>query len=176
MSVLLAYATSKGSTCEIAERIASRLRDRSINVKCAAVSDIDAASLPSYSAIIIGSAIHMAGWLSPARHFIDSNAAALKLKPTWAFSVGMPPQEEERRKEEQMVEAKLRKIMPEIRGHKLFQGRFNKQDLPWIGRIIFTYCVPKEKTRWGDGRDWDEINAWADDVGKEIEAFTAGTH
>lgn len=174
MSVLLAYATAKGSTVEIAERIASRLNDHSINVQCTAISDVDPASLPSYSAVIVGSAIHAGSWLSPARHFISNNATALKNKPTWAFSVGMPPQEEDRRKEENMMEGKIRKVLPDLRGHKLFQGRFSKEDLPWIGRIIVSCCIPKEKTRWGDARDWDDINAWADNVGKEIKTLSNG--
>jgi menaquinone-dependent protoporphyrinogen oxidase len=172
MSVLLAYATAKGSTCEIAERIALKLRDLSIDVKCVAISDVSATSLPTYSVIIVGSAIHAGSWLSPARHFIDGNATVLKNKPTWAFSVGMPPQEEDRRKEETAIEGKVRKVLPELRGHELFQGRFNKLDLPWIGRVIISCCIPKEKTKRGDARDWDKIDAWAESVGKEIKSLS----
>ncbi|KIW69787.1 hypothetical protein PV04_02119 [Phialophora macrospora] len=174
MSVLLAYATAKGSTCEIAERIASKLRDLSIDVKCVAITDVSATSLEPYSAIIVGSAIHAASWLRPARHFINQNATALKNKPTWAFSVGMPPQEEDRRTEETAIEDKVRKVLPELRGHTLFQGRMSKLDLPWIGRIIVSCCIPKEKTKWGDARDWEKIDTWAESVGKEIKDLYQG--
>ncbi|OQU99180.1 Flavodoxin domain-containing protein [Cladophialophora immunda] len=176
MSVLIAYASAKGSTGEIAERIAEKLREScpASTVKCSPISAIDVTSLPSYTAVIVGSAIHAGSWLSPARRFIHNNAIVLKEKPMWAFSVGMPPKEEDRRKEEQMIEEKIRKTLPNLRRHELFEGRFNKQDLPWFGRIIISCCIPKDKAKFGDARDWIEINAWAEVIGKEITALSAG--
>jgi hypothetical protein len=86
----------------------------------------------------------------------------------WAFSVGMPPQEADRVNEERMVGDKIRKVLPDLRGHRLFQGRFHKQDLPWFGALIFSCCVPRDKVKWGDERNWEDIEAWADKVGEEI--------
>ncbi|EXJ53309.1 uncharacterized protein A1O5_13456 [Cladophialophora psammophila CBS 110553] len=176
MSVLVAYASAKGSTGEIAERIAEKLREScpSTTVKCSPINAVDVTSLPSYSAVVVGSAIHMGSWLSPARHFIHNNATVLKEKPVWAFSVGMPPKEEDRRKEEQMMEEKIRKTLPNLRRHELFEGRFNEKDLPWFGRVIISCCIPKEKTKFGDSRDWVEINAWAEGIGKDISALSGG--
>jgi menaquinone-dependent protoporphyrinogen oxidase len=168
MSILVTYATAKGSTREIAERIASRLEAFVTPVECLSVKEVQAASLPNYSAVIVGSAIHVGSWLGPARRFIHSNAAALKAKPVWAFSVGMPPQEVDRANEEIMMDTKIRKVVPDLCGHRLFQGRFYKQDLGWFLGMIFMCCVPKEKTKWGDARNWEDIEAWADNVGKEI--------
>src|SRR5947209_4020285 len=106
MSVLVTYATAKGSTREIAERIAKRL-ETLVTAECLPVNEVRTASTPSYSAIIVGSAIHVGSWLGPARHFIHSNAAALEAKPVWAFSVGMPPQEVDRANEEFLMERKI---------------------------------------------------------------------
>lgn len=168
MSVLVTYATAKGSTREIAERIASRLEVFVTPVDCLPVKEVPSESLTNYSAVIVGSAIHAASWLGPMRHFIHSNAVALNAKSVWAFSVGMPPQEADRASEEIMMDKKIRKVVPELRGHKLFQGRFYKQDLGWFLGMIFACCIPKEKTKWGDARNWEDIEAWADNVGKEI--------
>src|SRR5579871_2288781 len=117
MPILVTYATAKGSTSEIAERIASRLQTFVTPVDCIPIKEVEAAALPSYSAIIVGSAIHMASWLSPANHFIRNNEQVLKTKPVWAFSVGMPPQESDRLNEERMIEEKIRKHVPDLRGH-----------------------------------------------------------
>jgi len=170
MSILVTYATSRGSTREIAERIASRLQTFATPVDCIPVQEVEVAALPNYSAVIVGSAIHMGSWLSPASRFIRSNQQALKIQQVWAFSVGMPPQESDRVNEERMVEEKIRKQVPNLRGHKLFQGRFYKQDLGWFLGMIFTCCVPREKTKFGDERSWEVIEAWADKVGKEVRS------
>ncbi|KAK9482159.1 Flavodoxin domain-containing protein [Lipomyces starkeyi] len=171
MPILVTYATAKGSTREIAERIASRLGAFVTPVDCLAVQEVRAASLANYSAVIVGSAIHMGSWLSPARHFIHSNQAVLKAKPVWVFSVGMPPQEEDFRNEERRMDGKIRNVLPDLRGHRLFQGRFYKQDLNWFLQIIFTCCVPRKKVKWGDHRAWEKVEAWADNVGKEITSI-----
>lgn len=170
MSVLVTYATAKGSTREIAERIASRLQGSATPIDCIPIKEVEASALPSYSAVIVGSAIHMGSWLSPATRFIRDNGQALKTEQVWAFSVGMPPQESDRVSEERMIEEKIRKHVPDLRGHKLFQGRFYKQDLGWFLGMIFTCCVPRSKTKWGDERNWENIEAWADSVGKEIRS------
>jgi len=173
MSILVTYATAKGSTREIAERIVERLEVFATPVECLPVKEVRTASLPNYTAIIVGSAIHVGSWLGPARRFIHGNAAVLKAKPVWVFSVGMPPKEADRVSEELMIEGKIRKVLPDLRGHKLFQGRFYQQDLGWFLGLIFKCCVPKEKARWGDERNWEAIDAWADSVGEEISGSGA---
>ena len=160
----------------VAERMASRLEAFVTPVECLPVKEVRTASLPNYSAIIVGSAIHVGSWLGPARRFIHSNAAGLKAKPVWAFRVGMPAQEADRVNEELMMDGKIRKVVPDLRGHKLFQGRFYQQDLGWFLGMIFTCCVPRKKAKWGDARNWEDIEAWADNVGKEIRGDgAAGT-
>lgn len=70
----------------------------------------------------MGSAIHVGSWLAPACHFLRDNSAALSSQQVWAFSVGMPPNEEDRTNEERTMDGKIRKVLPDLRGHKLFQG------------------------------------------------------
>ena len=166
--ILVAYATAKGSTHEIADRITSRLQAIHPVVECQSMADIEASSLSSYSAIVLGSAIHMTSWLPQANRFIHSQRATLKTKPVWAFSVGMPPDEAGRVSEEKMIETKIRKQLPELKGHRLFRGKFEQNDLGWFMRTIISCCVPKKKQTFGDERNWNDIEAWADAVGKEV--------
>jgi menaquinone-dependent protoporphyrinogen oxidase len=165
MSILITYATAKGSTREIAERMAERREAFGRPVECLPAKEVRTTSLPNYSAIIVGSAIHFDSWLYPACFFIRINAATLKAKPVWAFSVGMTGHEAFRVDEELRIDRWIRKIVPDLRGHKLFQGRFYQQDLGWFLRWVFK---KRGMVRWGDERNWEAIEAWADGVGKEI--------
>ena len=71
MVVLVAYATDHGSTRGVADRIAGRLQLRGV-----------------------GSAIHGGKWLPEARQFADQNAALLRERPVWLFSVSAVGDEE----------------------------------------------------------------------------------
>ncbi|KAF1810158.1 hypothetical protein P152DRAFT_101100 [Eremomyces bilateralis CBS 781.70] len=170
MSVLIAYATSRGSTGEIANRIASRLETFIKPVTCLPVSEVQPGSLPSYSVIVVASAIHAGSWINPGHCFVRTNKAVLQSKPVWAFSVGMPPTDEEHAAEEKAVAASLRKDLPDLRGHTLFQGAFFKEDMPWwMG--MFIRFIPKERQKWGDARNWEEIEGWADKLRNEVKAL-----
>lgn len=67
MPVLITYASSRGSTKEVAERIASRLHADGIAVDCRPVDRVY--SVENYSAVIMGSAVHAAKWLLDAQRF-----------------------------------------------------------------------------------------------------------
>ena len=87
MPILIAYATSHGSTREIADRIASRLHASGYGVDCRSVDHVF--SVENYSAVILGSAVNGTKWLLDAQKFLDVEAMCLQTKPTWTFSVGM---------------------------------------------------------------------------------------
>jgi menaquinone-dependent protoporphyrinogen oxidase len=55
-SVLVAYATKYGSTREVAEAIATRLRERGVNIEVRAARDVD--SLDGYDAVVFGGALY----------------------------------------------------------------------------------------------------------------------
>lgn len=114
--------------------------------------------------LIVGSSIHVGSWLKKSKKFITNNAAALKAnpKPTWAFSVGMPPVGAEHTEEKQ-IEEYLKKKIP-IRGHKLFQGRWERGTNGWCVNFFFTCFGGK----YEDRRDWDAMDKWADEVVNEL--------
>ncbi len=63
--ILVAYASRKGSTAEVAAAIGETLRMRGFDVDVASVNDHPSAT--GYAAVLIGSAVNAGQWL-PTRH------------------------------------------------------------------------------------------------------------
>ena len=55
--ILVAYATKLGSTREVAERVATRLRDRGLDTDLAAAGTVK--SLDGYDGVVFGGALYM---------------------------------------------------------------------------------------------------------------------
>lgn len=87
MVVLVGYASAHGSTRQVAEQIASRLRDRGHLVDLRPMDEVG--NPGAYDAAVLGSAIHGGSWLEGATAFIDRGLGALTGRPVWLFSVGM---------------------------------------------------------------------------------------
>ncbi len=171
MPILITYATSNGSTREIADRIASRLHADGFAVECRPVDHVF--SVDPYSAVILGSAIHASHWLLDAQKFLDVEAMGLQMKPTWTFSVGMAPavrgsrwvRERAVRRESQEIEGVILRKVPKVREHRLFAGKGDGGELSGVVRCLWS-CVGG---RFGDYRDWNEIDGWADVIAKELK-------
>lgn len=177
MSILVTYASAHGSTREIAERIAERLAEQlATKVDCTPMTEVPRLStIPTrYSAIVMGSAVHAGRWIRPGRAFVRSNAAFLRDKDkhppaVWAFSVCGAPEEQQTKVAPGYVKWFDRKLGDgTVRAHKMLRGRLEKTDLPWILRIILSCCTPEKENAYGDFRDWDGIDEWANDVAKTM--------
>jgi menaquinone-dependent protoporphyrinogen oxidase len=172
MRVLVAYATDHSSTRGVADRIADRLQQRGANAEARAVGDVREVS--RYEAAVIGSAIHGGKWLPSARQFADRNAASLRERPVWLFSVStvgdeesmFPPRVANRlrawRKETPEV-AELRRLL-HPREHRNFAGAIARSHWPATGRAFFRAAGG----RYGDHRNWPVIDAWADLIAAQL--------
>ena len=173
MSVLIAFSTAHNTTTSIANRIASRLTSTlppSISVTTKPITSIptnDPAALSPYNYIIVGSAIHMTYWLPPARKFLSAHHTTLASKPVWAFSVGVPGTEAYEAREIKVIEKDIRKSVPELKGHVLFKGKSQVNQLAWPVALFFKWFPSKGK--FGDFVEWEKIDEWADGVGEEIK-------
>ena len=160
-SVLVGYASAHGSTEEIADRIAARL-GAELNVDLRRMAEVGA--IDGYDAVVLGSAIHDQQWLPDAVTFVNRFRLELTGRPLWAFSVGLPgalrgPLRPLAMKEE----AKIRAIAVESlhpRDHHLFTGVVRTEHFPLLSRVLFRAVGG----RFGDFRDWAEIDRWTDDV------------
>jgi menaquinone-dependent protoporphyrinogen oxidase len=168
MKLLMGYASAHGSTREIAERLAVRIAAHGHTTDIRAMSGQP--SLEAYDAVVLGSAIHDQKWLPEAVAFVHRNIEALAERPVWLFSVGMPGALRGRARrlamqEEPLVIAGFRDgVRP--RDHHLFSGVVDRDDLSLSGRAVFRAMGG----RYGDHRDWAEIDAWADHIAALLAA------
>jgi menaquinone-dependent protoporphyrinogen oxidase len=169
MSILVAYATSTGSTVSVAERIAERLKPLATKVECLSVGDVSADTVSNSDAIIVGSGVQYYHWLKGAQKFVTQHAAVLQTKSVWAFSLGFPADEAELAQQEQLLGDKIREEVPDLKGHKFFWGRWRKRDAGIFNRVFLSIVAPQYVKRWGDDRNWEEIDAWAKTVGEKVE-------
>jgi menaquinone-dependent protoporphyrinogen oxidase len=175
--ILVGYASAHGSTREIAERIGVRLEAEGLAV--ATVPMNQEVSVANYEAAVLGSAIHGGEWLPEAAEFLRRNAAALGARPVWLFSVAsvgdrggafLPP-----------VSWLMRTMMKRTRwprnvapldkaigsrDHRAFAGVIRPDQYPRSGRFIQRAMGG----RFGDHRDWADIERWADRIAGELSS------
>lgn len=174
MVALIAFASSRGSTRGIAERIAGRLNDLGVAADVRDLSEV--VGLHGYDAVVLGSAIHGGKWLPEASQFAAQNAAALRQTPTWLFSVStlgddesmFPPRVARRlramRRETKEITGLRQTLHP--REHRNFAGAVTRSDWPASGRAFFRATGG----RYGDHRNWTAIEAWADSIAAALVA------
>jgi menaquinone-dependent protoporphyrinogen oxidase len=175
--VLVAYATARGSTRGIAERIGTRLVDAGFDVDVLSVDrDIP---VGGYDACVIGSAVRTQAWLPEACQFVRDKAAALSVRPVWLFSVSSVGEASsffgprfsrflaaKRHDLESVAEA--RKLVSP-RGHHDFAGAIAKGDWSWAGGLMLRLLGGS----YGDHRNWAEVDAWADEIATTLAAGVA---
>ena len=167
MTVLVAYASVHGSTRSIAERVGAVLTEHGERVEVRTMSSVRNAD--SYEAFVLGSAVHSRAWLDEATGFLERERNTLAERPVWLFSVGMPaalrgPWRGYGPKEEALLADDLHRMLA-IREHRLFSGVFRREHIPLAGRLVCRLLG----LRYGDYRDWPEIDAWATKIAGELK-------
>lgn len=84
--VLVAYASKHDSTAEIAQRIASAMREAGCDAQALPAAEVGDVS--GYRAVVLGSAVYARRWQRGARSFARRHAAVLRTMPVWLFSSG----------------------------------------------------------------------------------------
>lgn len=166
MTVLVAHASKRGSTAEIAEAVAGELRAAGLEVDCRESGEVE--DLDGYEAVVLGSAVYAKRWRGDARHFLRRHRKALAAMPFWVFSsgpVGDPAEEDD--KSEDWIEprrtiAKVEELG--ARGHVVFGGAVPKEPKGMVEKAM-AKNIPAE---FQDRRDWDEIRAWAQQIGTAL--------
>jgi menaquinone-dependent protoporphyrinogen oxidase len=165
MRVLIAYASKHGSTRDIAGRLADRLEHAGL--KTETINVAGEGTPPSFDAAVVGSAVYMGRWMKEAAAFVRAHGAALSERPLWLFSsgpVGSKPLPD-------ALEAAEFRTSFEARDHRTFAGALDKRRLSMAERLM----VKAVKAPHGDFRDWEEIDAWADDIAIALGAAPATT-
>jgi menaquinone-dependent protoporphyrinogen oxidase len=156
-SVLVAYATSYGSTQEVAEAVAATLRDAGLEAEAQPAGKVRV--LTDYTAVVLGAPLYMFRLHKDARRFLSRHGGALAKLPLAVFALG-PFNDEE--KEWQGAREQLDKELvkfPRLKpvAREVFGGKFDPATLrpPWS-------LLPALKgLPASDIRDWNAIHAWA---------------
>jgi menaquinone-dependent protoporphyrinogen oxidase len=158
-SVLVAYATKYGSTKEVAEAIAARMREQGVETDLLAAKEVR--SLDGYDAVVFGGALYFFRLVREGRRFLSRHRETLRAKPLAVF--GMGPLEDT---EEQYAGARghLQKALDKDTSLApvavaVFGGVLNPAGLR------FPHANPAMKNMAPvDLRDWKAIEAWADSL------------
>ncbi|MBX9427016.1 flavodoxin domain-containing protein [Streptomyces lateritius] len=168
--VWILYASEHHSTEEIADRIGERLRLNGHHVEIQALrASSDGPWRSPSDALVLGSAVHDGAWLPAAEGFVRNNADRLSDQPTWMFSVGMTAalRGPLRTLAERMVQPRIAALVEVVRprDHGRFSGVIRRDHLDRKGALFFRLLG----CRYGDHRDWAAIDAWADDIARELD-------
>lgn len=163
--VLVAYATKRGGTAEIAERIGEVLRDRGLATDVAEVRNVR--DLAPYTAVVLGSAVYIGQWRKEAGAFLRENQEILGKKAVWLFSSG-PTGEGDPVDLAQgwRFPSGLQEVADQLdpRDIAIFHGVLRAKDL----NIIEKWMLKNVGAPLGDFRDWDAITEWAASIAEAV--------
>ena len=163
MKALIAYASKRGSTAEIAEAIAGKFRDEGLETDSMPVDEV--VTLEGYDVVVIGSAVYMGRWRGDAKHFLRKHRKELENKRFWVFSsgpVGDPDKPVDARFLEPPRIIELAQRLG-VQGHTVFGGRMPPDPQGPLERSM----VRNTPERFRDRRDWGEIRRWAYGIAAE---------
>jgi len=153
--ILVAYASKKGSTTEIAQAIAKELQ--AAGHTSDAVEIAKGASPTGYDAVVIGGPMYM-GKIEGMGKFVKRHSAELARVPVAGFVVCLAAAAKD---PEGMVwaEKALHAALDPLRpvAEMVFAGRLDPSKLSWLQK----WMTEKAKSPVGDFRDWTAIAAWA---------------
>lgn len=164
VSVLVGYETRYGSTQEVAEAVAARLRECGLEVDIQSMRKVR--TLAGYSAIVLGAPLYMFRWHKDARRFLSRHREALTQRPVAIFALG--PVTTGDKKEWQGSREQLDK---ELAGFpwltpvalEIFGGKFDP------AKLHFPYNLFTRQVLASDLRDWMAIRAWASSLTAKLQ-------
>ena len=157
-TVLVAYATKHGSTREVAADVARFVRQAGFEVEISPAREVK--SLDPYQAVVLGGALYMGRLHKDARKLLKRKRGELASRPLAVFAIGpknTEPQELEGARAQ--LERALAAV-PELQplATAIFGGVVDPAKLSF----------PFSKMPAGDARDWEAIQAWAEEVARKL--------
>jgi menaquinone-dependent protoporphyrinogen oxidase len=155
-TVLVAYATRRGSTREVAADVARVIRQSGVEVEISPAREVK--SLDRYRAVVLGGALYMGRWHKDARKLLKRRRGELASLPLAVFAIGPKSAAAEL--------ARALDAVPEVHPFStaVFGGVIDRSKLGF----------PFKRMPAVDARDWEAIQAWADEVVRELAARSGG--
>ena len=158
MTVLVAYATKRGSTREVAEAVAETLREHGLSVELEPASAVT--SLAPYEGVVLGGALYTGRWHHDARAFLAQHRHALAKRTVAVFGMGPRTlQEHDVAGSRAQLDKALAKV-PEVTAASvaIFGGVVDPAALRF----------PFNRMPASDARDWDAIEAWSAEIAEAL--------
>lgn len=161
--VLVAYATKRGSTREVAQSVAETLRAEGFEVECRRAAEIE--DPDGYAGVVLGGALYMGRWHADARDFLKRHRRPLAPLRLAVFAMGPRTLAESDIEESRKQLDNALAMVPELEP---------------VSVAVFGGVVDPAKLRFpfnrmpaSDARDWDAIQAWARDVTVQLQVEDA---
>lgn len=172
MKVLVAYATSHGSTAEVARRIGSTLEQKGHDVTVEEAGKVS--TLDGYEAFVLGTAVESGTWLPALVSFVNRFEKELANKPSYVWLSCI------RVLEEYGMSHCMHFYMPpellaklNVRSKTALAGKLDLASVDWTER--WTLSTGYDGHAWptnfdGDFRDWAKTDEWANEVAQDLES------
>jgi menaquinone-dependent protoporphyrinogen oxidase len=158
-SVLVAFATKRGSTEEVAQAVAATLRQAGLDVMLQPANAVG--DLGDYDAVVLGGALYMGRLHRDARRLLRRFHKDLAEMPVAVFGMGpltMTPHDVDGSRKQ--LDAALRKTPDVVPVAVTIFGGVVHQD---------EQTFPFNHMPETDARDWSVIHAWAEEVAASLE-------
>jgi menaquinone-dependent protoporphyrinogen oxidase len=198
--VLVAFATSAGSTREVAQAVAEEIGKSGLQVDLVPVGEVR--SLKGYDGVVVGGPMIM-GWHRAARGFLKRHRRALREIPLALFATAMsltetgetslsgvplyidetlpqPPKQKGRLSLRERYATPANYVRPMLSATHptkpvsiaFFGGRLDYGRLKWW-EVLFAMVIIR--ARAGERRNWPAIRAWAAGLPTALRLLTAGS-
>ena len=161
--ILVAYATKRESTHEVAETVAERLRSLGQEVDVRPAAEVGMQG--PYGGVVLGGALYAGRWHRDARRFLATHRDELAKRPVAVFAMGP-----------------LKLEPGQIRGSREQLDRALAKE-PWLKPVsvaIFGGVIDPARMRFpltrldaADARDWAAIRSWADELAETFSPAVA---
>ena len=170
-SILVAYATRYGSTQEVAEAVATTLREQGLAVDIQPMRDVR--TLDRYGAVVLGAPLYIGHWHKDALQFLSQQRQALAERPVAIFALGPATtgDEQEWQSARENLDQELAKyswLTPAT--VEMFGGKYDPSKLSVSHKLLTALpASPLHGLPASDLRDWTAIRAWAKDLVAKLE-------
>jgi menaquinone-dependent protoporphyrinogen oxidase len=159
LTLLVLYGSKHGSTQEVAEAIARRLRGRGHEVALSPAAEVE--DLTPYDGVVLGGALYFGRRHRDAARFLAAHGRELAEHPTAVFAMGPKTADAKGLAESR---AQLDKALAKVHD-------FDPRSVAVFGGVVSPKRLqfPLSRLPASDARDWDLIDAWADEVAAALE-------
>lgn len=170
-SILVTYATRYGSTQEVAEAIAEKLRQTGLVVDIQPTQEVR--NLGSYSAVVLGAPLYIGKWHKDAHQFLSTYFNTLTQRPIAIFALGpISRNENEMQGSREQLKQELGRY-PWLKpvSVEMFVGKYDPKKLSFLHSVLTTLpASPLHNLAASDQRDWEAIRAWAGSIAAKFQS------